>query len=140
VAYLQLAHNQRHLKAGSPVAKVIHKPRSGGHRGPGGDTHPTRVLDLPVPHPRTGSGRGAEIDVEVLDSRRIRGSWTVDRLWERLGVGMAIGRVAKLRCLDGEAVERVIFALVVQRALEQGSKLATTRWVTGGSPSRAAAF
>jgi len=31
--------------------------------------------------------------------------------------------------LDGEAVERVIFALVAQRALEPGSKLAATGWV-----------
>jgi hypothetical protein len=31
--------------------------------------------------------------------------------------------------LDGEAVERVIFALVARRALEPGSKLAATGWV-----------
>jgi hypothetical protein len=42
----------------------------------------------------------------------------LDRLWERLGTGAAIRRVAKRRRLDGEAVERVIFALVAQRALE----------------------
>ena len=57
------------------------------------------------------------------------GSWTLDRLWERLGIGAAIRRVAKRRRLDGEAVERVIFALVAQRALEPGSKLAATGWV-----------
>ena len=53
----------------------------------------------------------------------------LDRLWERLGIGAAIRRVAKGRRLDGEAVERVIFALVAQRALEPGSKLAATGWV-----------
>jgi hypothetical protein len=55
--------------------------------------------------------------------------WTLDRVWERLGVGAAIHRVARRRRLDGETTERVLFALVAQRALEPGSKLAGTRWV-----------
>jgi DDE family transposase len=65
----------------------------------------------------------------VLDSRRLGGSWTLDRLWERLGIGAAIRAVAAGRRLDGDTVERVVFALVAQRALEPGSKLAATRWV-----------
>ena len=64
-----------------------------------------------------------------MDSRRLGGAWTLDRLWERLGIGAAIRRVAAGRRLDGETVERVVFALVAQRALEPGSKLAATRWV-----------
>jgi hypothetical protein len=70
------------------------------------------------------------VEVEVVGSRRMGGSWTLDRLWERLGIGAAIRRVAKRRRLDGDAVERVIFALVAQRALEPGSKLAATGWVS----------
>ena len=69
------------------------------------------------------------VEVEVVDSRRIGGSWTLDRIWERLGIGAAIRRVAASRRLDGDAVERVVFALVAQRALEPGSKLAATGWV-----------
>jgi hypothetical protein len=56
-------------------------------------------------------------------------AWTLDRIWERLGIGAAIRRVAAGRRLDGEAVERVVFALVAQRACEPGSKLAATGWV-----------
>jgi hypothetical protein len=67
--------------------------------------------------------------VEVLDSRRLGAAWTLDRVWERLGIGAAIRRVAVGRRLDGEAVERVVFALVAQRACEPGSKLAATGWV-----------
>jgi len=65
----------------------------------------------------------------VVDSRRMGGAWTLDRVWQRLGIGAAIRRGAVGRRLDGEAVERVIFALVAQRALEPGSKLAATGWV-----------
>jgi len=67
--------------------------------------------------------------VEVLDSRRLGAAWTLDRLWERLGIGAAIRRVATGRRLDGDVVERVVFALVAQRACEPGSKLAATGWV-----------
>lgn len=67
--------------------------------------------------------------MEVLDSRRLGGAWTLDRVWERLGIGAAIRRAATGRRLDPAGVERVIFALVAQRALEPASKLAATRWV-----------
>ncbi len=66
----------------------------------------------------------------MLDSRRLGGVWTLDRVWERLGIGAAIRRAATGRRLDAQAVERVVFALVAQRALEPGSKLAATTWVT----------
>ncbi len=32
------------------------------------------------------------MDVEVVDSRRLGGTWTLDRVWERLGIGAAIRR------------------------------------------------
>jgi hypothetical protein len=84
----------------------------------------SRFLD---PEQAMAAAHGA--GVEVLDSRRFGGAWVLDRLWERLGIGAALRRVATGRRLDGDATERVIFALVAQRALEPGSKLAATRWV-----------
>ncbi|HTQ87931.1 MAG TPA: IS1634 family transposase, partial [Streptosporangiaceae bacterium] len=68
-------------------------------------------------------------EVEVLDSRRMGGAWVLGQLWERLEIGQAIRRAAEGRRLDGQAAERVIFALAAQRALEPASKLAATRWV-----------
>jgi len=57
------------------------------------------------------------------------GAWVLDRVWERLGIATAIGKIAAGRKLEATAVERVLFALVAQRALAPGSKLAGTRWV-----------
>jgi hypothetical protein len=71
----------------------------------------------------------AGAQVEVLDSRRLGGAWVLDRLWRRIGIGDAVRRVPAGRRLDAELVERVLFALVAQRALEPSSKLAATRWV-----------
>src|SRR5664280_377808 len=128
VAYLQLAHNERHPQTGSPIAKVIHnfgraeKVDRAALARPGNSI--SRFL---TPEQAASAAAGAE--VEVLDSRRLGGAWTLDRVWERLGIGAAIRRVATGRRLDGDTVERVVFALVAQRALEPGSKLAGTRWV-----------
>jgi len=128
VAYLQLAHNERHPQTGSPVAKVVH---SFG-RAELVDRDALARLVSSISRfltPEQAMSAAVGVDVEVLDSRHLGGAWTLDRIWERLGIGAAIRRVAAGRRLDGEAVERVVFSLVAQRALEPGSKLAGTKWV-----------
>jgi hypothetical protein len=81
------------------------------------------------PDPGQAVAAAASGEVDVLDSRRLGGAWVLDRIWERLQIGAAIRKAAAGRRLDGQAAERVIFALVAQRALEPASKLAATRWV-----------
>ncbi len=128
VRYRQLAHNERHPDTGNPVAKVIYSF--------GRAEHVDRVALARLVSsvswflaPAEAVAAAADMDVEVVDSRRLGGTWTLDRVWERLGIGAAIRRAAQGRRLDGPAVERVVFALVAQRALEPGSKLAATKWV-----------
>jgi hypothetical protein len=133
VSYLQLAHNERHPVSGNPVAKVIHSfgradkvDRAALARLVTSISRfltPEQAVTAAVGVGELGGG------VEVLDSRRLGAVWTLDRLWERLGIGAAIRRVATGRRLDGDVVERVVFALVAQRACEPGSKLAATGWV-----------
>jgi len=105
VSYLQLAHNERHPDTGTPVAKVIHN--FGRADTVDRDALARLVSSISrflTPEQAVAVAQGVE--VEVVDSRRMGGSWTLDRLWERLGIGAAIRRVAKRRRLDGEAVER----------------------------------
>jgi len=127
VRYLQLAHNERHPVTGNPVAKVIH---SFGRAEQVDRAALARLVSsisrFLTPEEALAAATG--MDVEVVDSRRLGGTWTLDRVWERLGIGAAIGKAAQGRRLDGAAVERVVFALVAQRALEPGSKLAATKW------------
>jgi len=128
VRYLQLAHSERHPDTGVPSAKVIHN--FGRADKVDKDALARLVASISrflEPEQAMTAAHGAE--VEVLDSRRLGGTWVLDQLWERLGIGAALRRVATGRRLDGDATERVIFALVAQRALEPGSKLAGTRWV-----------
>ncbi len=128
VRYLQLAHNERHPQTGNPVAKVIH---SFGRVEQVDRAALARLVSSISRFltPEEAAAAAAGMEVEVVDSRRLGGTWTLDRVWERLGIGAAIGKAATGRRLDGAATERVVFALVAQRALEPGSKLAGTKWV-----------
>ena len=128
VRYLQLAHNERHPDTGVSTAKVIHnfgRAETVDRAALGRLVSSIcRFLD---PADAVAAASGA--DVEVLESRRLGGAWTLDRLWERLGIGAALRKAATGRRLDAELAERVVFAMVAQRALEPGSKLACCRWV-----------
>jgi len=128
VSYLQLAHNERSAETGNPVAKVIHNFGRAEHVDR--DALARLVSSISrflTPEQAAAAAHGAE--VEILDSRPLGGAWTLDQLWDRLGIGAAIRRVATSRRLDGAEVERIVFALVAQRALKPGSKLAATKWV-----------
>ena len=131
ISYLQLAHSERNPVTGVPSAKVIH---SFGRA----DTVDRDALARLVAsisrflEPEQAIAAAHTGDIEVLDSRRFGGAWLLEQLWEQLGVGAALRGVAEGRRIDGGAAERVLFALVAQRALEPGSKLAATGgWLSG---------
>ena len=54
----------------------------------------------------------------------------LDQLWRRLGLDAVIRRQLAGRKLDPR-VERVLFALVANRALAASSKLAAAGWIAG---------
>jgi hypothetical protein len=105
VAYLQLAHNERNPETGSPTAKVIHNfGRADKVDGAALSRLVSSISRFLTPEQAATAAAGGE--VEILDSRRLGGAWTLDRVWERLGIGAAIRRAAENRRLDGAAVER----------------------------------
>ena len=83
-----------------------------------------------------GLGDGAEAGLaagaapmEVIDARPIGTAWLLDALWAKLEIGTSIKRIADGRRFT-TAVERVLFALVCNRAIEPMSKLSAVEWVT----------
>ncbi|HEY2598592.1 MAG TPA: IS1634 family transposase [Candidatus Dormibacteraeota bacterium] len=126
VGYLALAHNERNER-GVPVARVVHNfgredlvdrealvrlVRS-IQRFLGGE----EALRAGMPH-----------GFEFVAAPEAGGPHVVGCLWQQLGIGKAIARVASSG-RGRSAVERAIFAMVCQRALEPASKLEATRWV-----------
>ena len=115
VSYLQLAHSERHPVTGVPQAKVIHN--FGRAEAVDRDSLARLVSSISrFLDPQQAIAAAHAGQIEVLDSRRFGGAWVLDQLWDRLGIGAALRLVAAGRRIDGGAAERVLLALVAQRA------------------------
>ena len=129
VGYLQLAHNEWDAKAGHSVVRVVHSfgredlvDRAAIERLIGSLE---RWLDPDAP-PRPAAGAG--LGLRFVESRPMGGAWALDGLWRVLKIDRTLARLLEGRRLDPRA-ERVIFAMVANRALEPLSKLAASKWV-----------
>jgi hypothetical protein len=67
--------------------------------------------------------------LQPVASRSAGSVWLLDGLWRRLGVAGALARVLGARRFTTD-VERVLFALVANRAVEPCSKLAAAEWAS----------
>jgi Transposase DDE domain len=67
-------------------------------------------------------------ELPVTASRPAGGTHALDRLWRRLGLDKAVRNTLARRRLNPDT-ERVLFALVANRALAASSKLAAAEWV-----------
>jgi hypothetical protein len=135
--YVQLAHNVRHPGSGNSVAKVLH---SFGREDQLDRDELARLvasinryLGVDDTGPQTDEvvepvSADAPAPLGFVTARRLGGVWALDGLWRRLGVTATLRSLAAGRRF-GTDVERVMFALVANRALEPTSKLAATRWV-----------
>ena len=65
--------------------------------------------------------------MEVIDARPIGASWLLDGLWKRLEIDQSLRKVADGRRFTTN-MERVLFALVANRAIEPMSKLSAAEW------------
>ena len=128
VGYLQLAHNEWDAAAGHSVVRVLHsfgredqvdREAIGRLIGSLG-----RFLD---PDQQLAAGGEAQ-GLGFVESRPIGGAWALDGLWKALGVDRTLRGLLEGRRRDARA-ERVLFAMVANRALEPLSKLAASKWV-----------
>ena len=77
-----------------------------------------------------GQGReaaGATPELAYSGSVAYGGTYLLDQLWQRLGIGQAMTAMLSGTRRDA-ATERVLFALVANRALDPSSKLAAAHW------------
>lgn len=71
---------------------------------------------------------GVEWPFEFLGARDVGGAWFLDQLWRRLGIDRVLRKLLAERAYQ-TPVERLLFALVANRALDPSSKLAMEPWV-----------
>jgi Transposase DDE domain len=126
VRYLQLAHNvwdpQKRRSAVQVVYNFGREDAANREALQRLVASVTRFLDPDAALAASADG------LEFTESRPLGGTWALDALWSRLGIGQVMRRLLKGRRLDDSA-ERVLFALVANRALAPSSKLAAARWV-----------
>ena len=127
VRYLQLAHNEWDADSGQSRAKVIYN--FGREDQLDRDAIARLVGSLSrVLQPGEALQAAGCTELEFVASRPLGGAWTLDRLWRRLGIDTTLHGLAGERRF-GADFERVLFALVANRALAPSSKLAATGWI-----------
>ncbi len=133
VRYLQLAHNQWDAEQGRSVPKILY--RFGREDQLDRDAIRRLIASLSrLLTPGEALAATAEgPELVFCESRPIGGTWVLDALWRRLGIDTALRearpRRGRGRPRDDEALERVLFAMVANRALAPASKLAAAEWV-----------
>jgi hypothetical protein len=129
VRYVQLAHNRR--VEGVTQAEVLVNLGREDRLDAGG----LRRLVGPINRYLGESDAGGDVveqagdALTVVESRPVGTAWLLDGLWRQLGVDAALARVLGGRRF-GTDVERVLFAMVANRAVDPMSKLATAEWAS----------
>jgi IS4 transposase len=130
VRYVQLAHN--HRKGHSTQAEVLlqlgreDRLDMDGLRRLVGSI--TRYLDGAGALPPTADA-GQDQALAVESSRTLGAVWLLDGLWQQLGIADALRGVLGGRRFTTD-VERVLFALVANRAVDPMSKLSAAEWAS----------
>jgi len=128
VRYLQLAHNEWDASTKTSRPKVLY---SFGRE----DQLDRAVIQRLVASlcrlldPGAALAATTTSGLSFVESRSFGGAWLLDQLWRRLGIDAVMGRLLAGTRRD-PATERVIFALVANRALDPSSKLHAAGWVS----------
>ncbi|MCA1700630.1 MAG: IS1634 family transposase, partial [Actinobacteria bacterium] len=125
--YLQLAHNRR--IGGVTRAEVLLNLGREDELDMDGLRRLARSIARYTDGEPSDAAEAAGEGLEVISSRPFGGAFVLDALWRRLGVAEAIVRALGVRRYQTD-VERVLFALVCNRALRPYSKLAAAEWAT----------
>src|SRR6266540_3008035 len=128
VRYLQLAHNTWDPAAKRSRVQVLYNFGREDHHNRAAllrlIASVSRFLD-PDQALAATAGQG----LAFVASRSLGGVLALDGLWRRLGIDQTMRRLLTGRRLDASA-ERVLFALVANRALAPSSKLAAAGWAS----------
>ncbi|MCA1698088.1 MAG: IS1634 family transposase [Actinobacteria bacterium] len=129
VRYVQLAHNEWDSVRKCSVARVVHSFGREDQLDRAALARLVRSL-LRALEPEQALIATAPADLAFVRSVPLGGAWALDGLWRRLGIDGAIERLLGERRLDARA-ERLLFAMVANRALAPQSKLSCCEWLAG---------
>jgi hypothetical protein len=127
VRYLQLAHNEWDPAAQRSRTRILH---NFGREDEIDKDQVRRLVSAlsRMLNPAEALAASEPGELSVTASRPAGGTHALDRLWRRLGLDKAVRKTLARRRLNPDT-ERVLFALVANRALAASSKLAAAEWV-----------
>lgn len=135
VRYLALAHNQR-VGAATKANVLLNLGRE-DRLDPDGLRRLVRSINRYLGEPDTDgtdatavTGTDTDVDgLRLMSSRPAGAAWLLHGLWTTLEVDTALRKVLGGRRFSTD-VERVLFALVANRAIDPSSKLAAAEWAS----------
>lgn len=129
VRYIQLAHNRR--VDGVTQAEVLVNLGREDRLDPDGLRRLVRSINRYLGEPDAAGDDSVEPGeaLSIVSSRPMGVAWLLDGLWHQLGVDQALATVLGGRKFTTD-VERVLFALVANRAIDPASKLTAAEWAT----------
>ncbi len=129
VRYVQVAHNRR-VEGVTQAEVLLNLGREDGL-----DADGLRRLVGSINRYLGEADIGADVvelagdALTVIESRPAGTAWLLDGLWRQLGVDTALAKVLGGRRFTTD-VERVLFAMVANRAIDPMSKLGTAEWAS----------
>jgi len=126
--YLQLAHNEWDKESRRSTVKVL----INFGRKEEVDVEGLKRLVAGIQRylgTQPGNEKGiSPDDIQILSSRAYGGAWFLDQLWQRMGIGECLKQLLSKTGYE-IPVERALFAMAANRAIDPASKLSNEHWV-----------
>ncbi len=131
VSYLQLAHNDWDAEAGRSRARILHNFGRADQVDRASLERLVRSICRflsPEAVIEAESMLYGHKGIRIGRARKMGGAWVLNHLWDELGIAKVLSNLLKARNFR-TPIERLVFAMVVNRALSPSSKLAIEEWV-----------
>jgi len=126
--YVQLCHNYRDKKAKRSKTEVIYNFGRADQLDVDAIRRLIKSLSRLLPEEERELYTGQGKDLNFAGSRQLGGTWFLDQMWKRLGIGHTLDKLITDREF-AIPIERLLFAMVANRALAPSSKLHMEHWV-----------
>jgi len=126
--YLQLAHNEWDKETRRSTVKVLINFGRKEEVDVEGLERLVASIQRYIGSLPDNESNTSAIDVQVLASKTYGGCWLLDQLWQRSKIGDCLRQLLAAKEYE-IPIERALFAMTANRAIDPASKLSNEHWV-----------